>query len=215
MSAPVFAAPASRPGPAARRRPGAIALIVGCFVASAVIRTGLAGAAVAQDAQLARAEQARPALVADQTPTEALCGPDTGEFHGHDALLAAIRTRMTELDHMSAALDERARTLAVAEVRIEEQLSALVAAERQLADTLALADGAADADVARLTDVYQRMKPDAAARVFETMDVDFAAGFLTRMQPDSAAAVLSAMPADLAYTISVVMAGRNAGAPRQ
>jgi flagellar motility protein MotE (MotC chaperone) len=57
------------------------------------------------------------------------------------------------------------------------------------------------------------MKPKEAAEIFETMDVSFAAGFLNRMRPDAAAGILSNVETTTAYAISVVMAGRNAGAP--
>jgi flagellar motility protein MotE (MotC chaperone) len=46
------------------------------------------------------------------------------------------------------------------------------------------------------------------------MDPEFAAGFLSRMQPAAAAAVLAGMAPDSAYSISVLIAGRNALAPK-
>jgi flagellar motility protein MotE (MotC chaperone) len=46
------------------------------------------------------------------------------------------------------------------------------------------------------------------------MAPDFAAGFLAQMRPDAAAAVLSGLDPNKAYTISVVLAGRNALAPK-
>jgi flagellar motility protein MotE (MotC chaperone) len=90
----------------------------------------------------------------------------------------------------------------------------LEAMEAKLAATLALADGAAEADVERLTKVYQAMKPKDAAKLFETMSPEFAAGFLGRMPPESAAAILSGMSAESAYGVSVIVAGRNANVPK-
>jgi len=88
-------------------------------------------------------------------------------------------------------------------------------AENRLADTLALADNAAEKDLERLTSVYENMKPKEAADIFETMDVTFAAGFLSRMRPDAAAGILSNVDKTLAYAISVAMAGRNIGVPTE
>jgi flagellar motility protein MotE (MotC chaperone) len=51
--------------------------------------------------------------------------------------------------------------------------------------------------------------------LFETMAPDFAAGFLARMRPEAAAAVLSGMTPGAAYTVSVLLAGRNALVPRE
>jgi flagellar motility protein MotE (MotC chaperone) len=87
--------------------------------------------------------------------------------------------------------------------------------EARLRETLALADGAAEADIERLTAVYQAMKPKDAAALFEAMSPEFASGFLGRMAPESAAAILSGMSAEAAYGISVIVAGRNAGAPTE
>ena len=89
------------------------------------------------------------------------------------------------------------------------------AAEAKLASTLALADNAAENDLARMTSVYENMKPKEAAALFEEMSPDFAAGFLGRMRPDAAAAIMAGLSAPTAYTVSVVLAGRNASAPTE
>jgi len=94
-------------------------------------------------------------------------------------------------------------------------LEELAAAETNLKEVLALADGAAEQDIARLTAVYEAMKPADAAKIFDAMAPDFAAGFLGRMQPAAAAAVLAGMAPDKAYSISVLIAGRNAMVPKQ
>jgi len=46
------------------------------------------------------------------------------------------------------------------------------------------------------------------------MAPDFAAGFLSRMQPAAAAAIMAGMTPEQAYSISVLIAGRNAMAPK-
>ena len=89
----------------------------------------------------------------------------------------------------------------------------LVEAEAALRETLSLADGAVEKDIARLTVVYETMKPKEAAALFEEMAPEFAAGFLARMRPEAAAQIMTGLSAEVAYTISVLMAGRNAQAP--
>jgi flagellar motility protein MotE (MotC chaperone) len=79
---------------------------------------------------------------------------------------------------------------------------------------LALADGAAEDDLVRLTAVYEAMKPADAAALFQTMAPEFAAGFLGRMRAEAAAAVISGMTPESAYSISVLIAGRNALVPK-
>jgi len=91
----------------------------------------------------------------------------------------------------------------------------MAAVEQELRATLALADGAAEQDLQRLTAVYQAMKPKDAAALFDAMSPEFAAGFLARMTPEAAAAILSGMSPETAYGVSVIVAGRNVGVPRQ
>ena len=104
--------------------------------------------------------------------------------------------------------------LALADAAITKRLAELQTAETDLKKTMTIADGAAEKDIAGLTAVYEAMRPADAAALFQTMAPEFAAGFLGRMRPDAAAAVLAGMKPDKAYSISVLIAGRNALAPK-
>ena len=111
-------------------------------------------------------------------------------------------------------MEIRSKALSVIDEEITKRLTALEQAEVELRGTLALADNAAENDLARLTSVYENMKPKDAAALFGAMEPDFAAGFLGRMRPDAAAAVLAGLSPDAAYSISVILASRNANAPK-
>ncbi len=185
------------------RKVGTISVIVVLFLGSGLIRTIEIAPALAESLAPDAAPHA-PVQVASAEPTADM-----------PVLLKALQDREAQISEREAYIDRRMQTLAVAEQRIREQMDALTEAEAKLAATLTLADNATEEDVARLTEVYQRMKPAEAAGIFATMDIQFAAGFFSRMRPESAAAIMANLPADLAYSISVVMAGRNAAAPRQ
>jgi flagellar motility protein MotE (MotC chaperone) len=131
------------------------------------------------------------------------------------ALAQALNEREAQVATREAALADRMAALALADTAIEQRLAALTAAEAELSETLARADGAAEDDLARLTSVYETMKPKEAAALFTAMAPEFAAGFLGRMRPEAAAAVLSGMSAEAAYGISVLLAGRNARVPKE
>ena len=130
------------------------------------------------------------------------------------ALLDTLRAREAKLEQREGALADRAQALGVAEKGMEERLAALRKAEDDLSKTVTFADTAADSDVARLVAIYENMKPREAAPLFETMAPDFAAGFLARMKPETAAAVMASLDPKFAYSVSVIFAGRNAGAPK-
>jgi flagellar motility protein MotE (MotC chaperone) len=191
-----------------RALPRALALVAACFVVSVGLRIADPGGAVAEEI---RTVAATPAVA--QTPLRPTPGCVPPE--GTEALLAAIRDRESQLSARTRELDAREQVLSVARAKIEEQIVALTDAERRLAETLAIADKAAEQDIARLVAVYEAMKPAPAAQIFATMDIEFAAGFLARMKPEIAGAILAGIPAERAYAISATLAGRNARAPTE
>lgn len=179
---------------------GTLFIVAMLFAASGALRLGSGvGSALAQ---------------AEASPDEAAAaGPASCEQPA--ALAEALSLREGRLAVREAALNDRQAALQLADQAITDRLAKLEAMETRLRETLALADGAAEADIDRLTAVYQAMKPKDAASLFEAMSPDFAAGFLGRMAPESAAAILSGMSAEAAYGISVIVAGRNAAAPTE
>jgi len=182
-------------------------IIAGLFLASGVIRLG-GGTAQALTEELRdlgdRHTAAHPVAETKCPPPPELAD-----------LLAAFKAREAALDEREANLEEKAATLEIANEEINRQMAALEAAEKSLKTTLAVADGAAEADVAKLTAVYETMKPEQAAALFSQMDPQFAAGFLGRMRPESAAAIMAGLEPNTAYTMSVILAGRNARAPKE
>jgi flagellar motility protein MotE (MotC chaperone) len=129
-------------------------------------------------------------------------------------MLAEVQDRERKVTEREKVLTDRSQANDLAEKRIEARLASLVEAEQNLSETVTIADKAADDDVKRLVTVYENMKPKEAAPLFSAMAPDFAAGFLSRMRPDASAAVMAALDPQVAYSISVIMAGRNAGAPQ-
>lgn len=195
----------SKPASAARVRGGALLLISSLMIGSAVIRITLeAGPAFARGSEPEHAADAKP-----EERREKASDADLNQ------LLITLRQREQDLDARESRVMERMRALEIAETAIDRKLAELNAAEQTLSDTLAKASVAAEGDLSRLTDVYEKMKPKDAAALFEEMDPTFAAGFLARMQPESAAAVMAGLSPKAAYTISVVLAGRNASVPKE
>ncbi|MGC9418058.1 MAG: MotE family protein [Rhodovulum sp.] len=185
-------------------------VIAGLFLASGLIRFG-GGTAQALTEEIrglaapAHDTQAEHDTVAEPCPPP----PDIAE------VLSALQAREAEIAALEAELDERAATLEIAGEEIARQMAALEAAEAALESTIAIADDAAESDIARLTSVYENMKAEEAAALFAEMDPQFAAGFLGRMRADAAAAVMAGLDPPVAYSISVILAGRNARAPKE
>jgi flagellar motility protein MotE (MotC chaperone) len=129
-------------------------------------------------------------------------------------LAVEIRRREIAVAEREAALEDRATLVAAAQARLEAQITTLEETEQQLAATMALADRAAEDDIARLVTVFEAMGAEESAAVFAEMAPDFAAGFLGRLRPETAAAILSNLEPRHAYGLSALIAGRNALVPR-
>ncbi len=185
---------------------GALWLIAGLLLASGIMRfaTG-AGPAIAREV----GQMVNPA------PVEVDAGVSCETPEDIATVLDALAEQRAMLDAREEAIADRIAALNLAEQEIRENLAALETVEEELKATLALADQAAEGDLARLTAVYENMKPKEAAALFEEMAPEFAAGFLGRMRPDAAAAVMAGLSPETAYTISVVLAGRNAKVPTE
>lgn len=200
-----------------RRRIRAVLPVVGgLLIASALVRVGAEGAAFALNAPETAAEEQKQAQMAAKEPASGESGlPVCADDSDIAPILDALKKREERVATREGELQTRLQALNLAEQEIDRKMAAMQAAEEKLRATLAMAETAAEDDVARLTQVYATMKPKQAAALFEEMDPEFAAGFLGRMRPDAAAAIMAGLTPQKAYTVSVLLAGRNAGAPRE
>lgn len=196
----------SKSGGKRRIRParGTLFTIALLLVGSAVLRLGLS-------ASEAIALEKKPSVQNADEVTATVC--DTpGDL---DGMLQAFQAREASIAEKEQQIKKRLQALAVADEKIEAKLAALTQAEENLRATLALADSAAENDLSQLTTVYENMKPKDAAALFEQMDPEFSAGFLGRMKPAVAASIMAGLSAERAYSISVILAGRNANVPKE
>lgn len=181
-----------------RLRPrGTLAVIAALLLASALVRLG---EGVGQ--AMARADAT--ASTATETPVQCETPDDL------QRLLDEMTARESQIEEDEAALADRRAALALVDTQIARKLDQLAEAEDSLRRTLAIAETAAEDDIARLTRVYETMKPKQAAALFEQMDARFAAGFVARMRPEAAAEIMTGLSPQAAHSLSVVLAGRNA-----
>lgn len=194
-----------RRGRKVRPTRGSLLLIAGFLLGSGLLRVGFGAGEVLA---LERAEEMKPPPA---TATAEACEPPPDLRR----LMDVFAEREARIVRREREIEDRAQALAVADEKVAEQLQDLIAAEEDLRATIALAEQAAERDLSQLTQVYETMKPKEAAALFEEMEPEFAAGFLGRMEPAAAAGVMAKLSPEAAYTISVVLAGRNALVPTQ
>ncbi|WP_321367258.1 hypothetical protein [uncultured Celeribacter sp.] len=187
---------------------GALWLIAMIFVASAAIRLASGtGAAIAREmSELSHEDEAQM-----QEQNAATCQADEESA----ALIEALLKREREVEEKELLIAQKMKSIELARAEVLENLAALEDAETRLEATMTRSQTAAEDDLVKLTAVYESMKPKEAAALFEAMSPDFAAGFLGRMRSDAAGAIMAGLTPETAYTISVILAGRNAKAPSE
>ena len=181
-------------------RAGALSLLAACFFASGLLRAGDVVAALPKDGKAPDRIRAEAPEQAAPMSADAIVG-----------LADELKRQRAALARREAALEEREQLLEGIEARVRERLAELEAVRQRLARAAALVDGAAEKDVARLAEMYRRMKPKEAARIFDAMAPKFAAGFLAEIGPNDAAPILAGMAPEKAYAVSLLLAGRNIG----
>lgn len=180
-----------------RRHRGTLHIIAGLLLLSAAFRAGpYIDPAFAQEPPVA--EPVLPETPPPMLPAE---------------MLAAFQAREARLDEREGQLRDRLQALRVAEIEIAEKLEAMRRAEETLNATIARAETASASDLDLLRAVYENMKPQDAAALFVEMPPPFAAGFLGMMRPEASALIMAELPPEVAYSFSVVLAGRNANVP--
>lgn len=186
---------------------GTVVILVLLFMTSASLRIATSATEVMAEARTGL----KPEGTSPATPDASKDVPSNEQL---SALLMAFERREAEIRQKELDIEQRMMALSVADEKISIKLEELEQAESKLRDTLALASTAAEDDLARLTTVYENMKPKTAAALFEEMAPDFAAGFIARMRPDVSASIMAGMNPQAAYTISTILAGRNANIPK-
>ena len=192
------------------RAKGALVILVLLFVSSAALRVATSANEVLAEA---KSVLAKTHHIENETATSTASKHLSETYF--NKLLVEFNARETELKVKELDLEKRLIVLEETEKRVLAQLEKMKQSEQMLRDTLALASTAAEDDLARLTTVYESMKPKTASALFEEMAPDFAAGFISRMRPDSAALVMAGMSSEAAYLISTILAGRHANVPKE
>ena len=199
-----------------RKSRNVLIVLAALLVTSGLIRIGSSsGLAIAResDTQSAKAEMQSGTLVPITTSVE--LEPVVEALRQRESNLNSKEEKLNErISEFEQASAQREKKLKEIEMRVGEKLQELKKAEESLSATIVVAETAAEEDLVKLTAVYENMKPKSAAVLFEEMAPEFSAGFLARMRPEAAALVLAGMSAERAYSVSAILAGRNAGVPK-
>lgn len=133
-----------------------------------------------------------PAPVCAQSPIE--MAKAAGLSPGELQTLQNLGTRRGQLDDRERTLDTQIQLLAAAEGKVDAKMKAMNALKAEIQVMLGQADQHQQAEVDRLTSVYQKMKPRDAAAVMATLDDRVRIPVAAKMKDAALAAILSQMP---------------------
>jgi flagellar motility protein MotE (MotC chaperone) len=178
----------------------------------------------------AHAEQAPPAKAAPQSKMATMPAPaapkpppacitspaeiarEAGLSAGELQTIQNLEARRGQLDDREKALDTQLQLLAAAEIKVDAKIKAMNAVKGQIQALLGQADQQTQADVDRLTSVYQKMKPADAAAVMATLDDSVRVPVAAKMKDAALAAILGKMPTVEAKKLTESLAQRAAAA---
>ena len=124
-------------------------------------------------------------------------------------LLQQLSQRRTELDQRQADQDRRELTLKAVESRVDAKIEQLKQLQAQLDQIINQSEAKDDERLKSLVHIYENMKPQEAATIFDGMDMPSLLELLTRMKDLKTAPILAAMTPEKARAVTIAMAQRK------
>lgn len=124
-------------------------------------------------------------------------------------LFEELTTRREGLDQKEQQLITREALLKAAEQELERKYQELSKLKKEIESLLEQQSDEEQERIQSLVKIYEGMKPQDAARIFNTLDLDILLDVVTGMSPRKLSPVLAAMNPERARTITTMMAEQN------
>jgi flagellar motility protein MotE (MotC chaperone) len=143
--------------------------------------------------------EAKPAGEAAAVDPQSLSPAEIG-------VLQQLAQRRKAIDQRAAELDQRDVVLQAAEKRIDQKIAELQALQKSIATDVQKRAAAEDARIQMLVKIYEAMKPQDAAQIFDQLDMPVLLRVLKRMKERKTAPILAAMSPEKAKAITTALA---------
>ncbi|MBI1300127.1 MAG: flagellar protein FlbB [Alphaproteobacteria bacterium] len=124
-------------------------------------------------------------------------------------LFEELTTRREGLDQKEQQLITREALLKAAEQELERKYQELSKLKKEIESLLEQQSDEEKERIQSLVKIYEGMKPQDAARIFDTLDLDVLINVVTGMSPRKLSPVLAAMNPERARTVTTMMAEQN------
>lgn len=153
---------------------------------------------------------ASPDMVGSDAAQSEAPVPDPFDYTDEEVdVLQQLAKRREELDVRARELDEREALIQAAEQRMEQKMAELKALQGTVEDLLKKRSDQEEAELKSLVKMYENMKPKAAAKVFEEMDMDVLLDVVERMNERKVAPILAQVTPTRAKEITFELAQRR------
>jgi len=135
-------------------------------------------------------------------PTMAMPPPDTDTSPAEIDVLKQLADRREQLEKRSRDLDTRESLMKVTEQRVDQKIKEMETLRLQLQSMVNQASEAQQTQIENLVKIYETMKPEDAAHIFEKLDMPVLLGVIQRMKPKSTAPIMAKMAPEKAKEIT-------------
>lgn len=138
-------------------------------------------------------------------PASAAPAADEDTSPAEMEVLKQLSARRETLDRRGKDLDTRESLIKVAEQRVDQKIHEMESLRQQLQAMVNQVSEAQAQQLDNLVKIYETMKPDEAARIFETLDMPTLLGVVLRMKPKSTAPIMAKMAPDKAKELTIAL----------
>jgi flagellar motility protein MotE (MotC chaperone) len=147
----------------------------------------------------------QPAVADGGVPASAVPGMSQAEMD----VLQKLSERRRELDARARQLDSREVLLKAASAQIDRKVAELKNLETTINGLLKQYNAQEDKRIQSLVKIYENMKPQDAARIFEQLDMPILLEVVERMQEQKVAPILAQMDPAKAKNLTAALAQRR------
>ncbi len=138
---------------------------------------------------------------------------DAGEAIPDQRLADDLQREKAAMDRERSALDAREAATLAASDALDRRMTALEALDHKLSDAVTAHHAQDDTAWSGLVKVYEAMRPDDAATIFDGLEIHTLLQLLARMNERKAALVLGAMQPERARVATQMLAQQRLGEP--
>ncbi len=129
-------------------------------------------------------------------------------------LLENLAKRRDELDQREKDFEIKAKVLDATQKRIDDKLAEMKAMEAQLSKVVAQYNEKQDMQIASLVKIYESMKPNQAAAIFNELNLEILLEVIDRMSERKVAPVLALMDPKKARDVTQELAAMRKASPK-